>query len=327
MQARQQFLKSFESFFLCGLFALVAPVAWAQAYPSKPVHIVVPYAPSGGADILARLIGQNLGATWGQPFVIDNRAGAGASIGTDYVSKAAPDGYTLLMASPSHSINVSLYKNLTFDPQKDFTGVALAASGPLVLVVNGTNPVNSVKEFIGRAREKPGSINYASAGAGSSPHLAGELFKLMAKVDLVHVPYKGTSPALADLLGGQVQAMFAPVPTVIEHLKSGRLKALGVTTPKVFSALPKVRAIADDVPGYEVLQWWGIVVPAGTPPEIVARLSSGIKTVLRSPDIQKKLDAMGAEPGAMSPTEFDRLIREEVDKWSKVIKVANIQAE
>ena len=318
---------TFSKALLLVLWGLVAPIAWSQAYPTKPVRIVVPYAPGGGADLLARVIGQNLGATWGQPFVIENRAGAGASIGTDYVSRAAPDGYTLLMASPSHSINASLYKNLSFDPQKDFTGVALAASGPLVLVVTAANPVNSVKEFILRAREKPGSINYASAGAGSSPHLAGELFKLMAKVDLVHVAYKGTAPALADLLGGQVQAMFAPVPTVIEHLKAGRLKALGVTTPNAFSALPKVATIAADVPGYEVLQWWGIVVPGGTPPRIVAKLNSEIASVLRSPDLQKKLEAMGAEPGGQPPAEFDQLIREEVDKWSKVIKAANIQAE
>jgi tripartite-type tricarboxylate transporter receptor subunit TctC len=323
MRSDQTFIKAL----LLSLCTLVAPVGWAQAYPIKPVRIVVPYAAGGGADLLARLIGQNLGATWGQPFVVENRAGAGASIGTDYVSRAAPDGYTLLMASPSHSINISLYKNLSFDPQKDFTGIALAASGPLVLVVNAANPVNSVKEFIIRAREKPGSINYASAGAGSSPHLAGELFKLMTKVDLVHVAYKGTSPALADLLGGQVQAMFAPVPTVIEHLKAGRLKALGVTTPKVFSALPNVAAIADNVPGYEVLQWWGIVVPAGTPPRIIAKLNSEITNILRSPDMQKKLEAMGAEPGGQPPAEFDQLIREEVNKWSKVIKAANIQAE
>lgn len=323
MQSHQSYLRAL----LLALSALVPAIACSQAYPTKPVRVIVPYAPGGGADLLARVIGQNLGTMWGQPFVIENRAGAGASIGTDYASRAPADGYTLLMASPSHSINVSLYKNLSFDPQKAFTGVALAASGPLVLVVSAANPANSLKDFIVRAREKPGSINYASAGAGSSPHLAAELFKLMAKVDLVHVAYKGTSPALADLLGGQVQAMFAPVPTVIEYLKAGRLKALGVTTPKIFPALPKVPAIADEVPGYEMLQWWGFVVPAGTPPVIISKLNLEIANVLRSPDIQKKLEAIGAEPGGQSPSEFDRLIRDEVDKWAKVIKAANIQAE
>jgi tripartite-type tricarboxylate transporter receptor subunit TctC len=306
---------------------LSAPAAWSQAYPAKPVRIIVPYASGGGADMLARLIGQKLSVSWGQPVVVENKAGAGGAIGTDYVSKTAPDGYTLLMASPSHSINASLYKKLPFDAQKDFAGVVLAASGPLVLTVNASNPANSVKEFILQARAKPGTINYASAGVGSSPHVAGELFKMMAKVDLIHIAYKGTSPALTDLLGGQVQAMFAPVPTVIEYIKAGKLKALGVTTPTIFPALPKVPAIADDVPGYEVLQWWGIAVPAGTPPGIVSKLNADIAAALRSPDMQKKLDVMGAEPGGQSSTEFDRLIRNEVDKWARVIKTANIQAE
>jgi tripartite-type tricarboxylate transporter receptor subunit TctC len=293
---------------------LSAPAAWSQAYPAKPVRIIVPYASGGGADMLARLIGQKLSVSWGQPVVVENKAGAGGAIGTDYVSKTAPDGYTLLMASPSHSINASLYKKLPFDAQKDFAGVVLAASGPLVLTVNASNPANSVKEFILQARAKPGTINYASAGVGSSPHVAGELFKMMAKVDLIHIAYKGTSPALTDLLGGQVQAMFAPVPTVIEYIKAGKLKALGVTTPTIF-------------PAYEVLQWWGIAVPAGTPPGIVSKLNADIAAALRSPDMQKKLDVMGAEPGGQSSTEFDRLIRNEVDKWARVIKTANIQAE
>lgn len=317
----------FQSIVLAACALLFAPLAWSQAYPAKPVRIIVPYPPGGGADLLARVIGQKLSAGWGQPVIVDNKAGAGGSIGTDYVAKAAPDGYTLLMASPSHSINASLYKNLSFDAQKDFTGVVLAASGPLVLVVRTSNPVNSVKEFILQARAKPGSINYASAGVGSSPHLAGELFKTMAKVDLVHIAYKGTAPALTDLLGGQVEAMFAPVPTVIEYMKAGKLKALGVTTPKIFPALPKVPAIADDVPGYEVLQWWGIVTPAGTPAKIVGKLNADIAAALRSPDIQKKLDTMGAEPGGQSAAEFDRLIHAEVSKWAEVIKAANVQPE
>jgi tripartite-type tricarboxylate transporter receptor subunit TctC len=306
---------------------LSATAAWSQAYPAKPVRIIVPYASGGGADMLARLIGQKLSVNWGQPVVVENKAGAGGAIGTDYVSKTAPDGYTLLMASPSHSINASLYKKLPFDAQKDFAGVVLAASGPLVLTVNASNPANSVKEFILQARAKPGTINYASAGVGSSPHVAGELFKMMAKVDLIHIAYKGTSPALTDLLGGQVQAMFAPVPTVIEYIKAGKLKALGVTTPTIFPSLPKVPAIANDVPGYEVLQWWGIAAPTGTPAKIVSKLNADIAAVLRSPDIQKKLDVMGAEPGGQSSAEFDRLIRDEVDKWARVIKTANIQAE
>jgi len=315
-----------QSLALAASLALPTMPAWSQDYPSKPVRIIVPYAPGGGADILARLIGQKLGASWGQPVIVDNKAGAGGSIGTENASRAAADGYTLLMASPSHAINVSLYKSLSFDAEKDFNGVALVASGPLVLVVNASNPANTVKEFIEQAQAKPGSINYASAGVGSSPHLAGELFKMKAKVDLVHVAYKGTSPALTDLLAGQVQAMFAPVPTVIEHLKGGKLKALGVTTLTEFSALPKVPAVAADVPGYEVLQWWGIVAPAGVPANILTKLNTDIAATLRSPEVQEKLKAMGAEAGGQSAAQFDDLIHSEIVKWGEVVKATNMQA-
>ena len=313
------------------MFCLVATVfsvqAPAQSYPDKSVRLVVPYPPSGGADILARALGQKLTAQWGQTVVVENKAGAGGSIGTDMVSKAAADGYTLLMASPSHAINGALYKNLSFDPEKNFTGVVLAASGPLVLVVNQSDPVNTVKEFIALARSKPGAINYASAGIGSSPHLAGELFSLMAQIKMTHIAYKGTGPALTDLMGGQVQAFFAPVPTVIEHIKNGRLKALGVTTPQSFSAIPTVPPIAQDIPGYSVLQWWGIVAPAGTPPAIVTKINHDVAAILKSEDMQKQLASMGAEPGGQSPAEFDALIREEVIKWSEVIQKASLKAE
>jgi tripartite-type tricarboxylate transporter receptor subunit TctC len=309
----------------CALAA--ASGASAQEYPTRQIRIVVPYAPGGGADILARDIGQKLGQQYKQAVVIDNRAGAGASIGTEYASRTKPDGYTLLMASPSHAINASLYKSLPFDPIKDFTPVALAGSGPLVLVVNASSPIHTLKEFLATARAKPGWINYASAGVGSSPHLAGELFNMMAKVNIVHVSYKGTAPALTDVLGGQVQAMFAPVPTVIEYLKAGKLRALGVSTLKPFSALPKVPAIADEVPGYEVLQWWGFVVPTGTPAEVVVKLNRDIDAILDQPDMRQKFAVMGAEPGGGSPGQFDTLIRGEVAKWAEVIKTAHVQSE
>lgn len=309
-------------------FALISMAdAAAQQYPAKQIRIVVPYPPGGGADILARDISQKLGQQYQQPIIIDNRAGAGASIGTDYASRANPDGYTLLMASPSHAINTSLYKSLASDPVKDFAPIALVGSGPLVLVVNASSPVHSVKEFIAAAQAKPGWINYASAGVGSSPHLAGELFKMMAKVNIVHVSYKGTAPALTDLLSGQVQAMFAPVPTVIEYLKAGKLRALGVSTLKPFSALPNVPAIADDVPGYEVLQWWGLVAPTGTPENVIAKLNHDIDAILAQPDMSHKFDVMGAEPGGGSTAQFDKLIRDEVAKWAGVIKAAHVQAE
>ena len=299
----------------------------AQTYPEKPVKLVVPYPPSGGADILARAIGQKLSLQWDQPVIIENKAGAGGSIGTDMVAKAPADGYTLLMASPSHAINGSLYTNLSFDPEKNFTGVVLAASGPLVLVVNSTNPINTVKEFIALARSKPGSINYASAGIGSSPHLAGELFSLMADIKMTHIAYKGTAPALTDLMGNQVQAFFGPVPTVIELLKSGKLKALGVTTPQAFAALPKVPAIAQDLPGYSVLQWWGIVTPTGTPAPIIEKINHDVSAILREPEMQKQLEAIGAEPGGQPAAQFDILIHDEVLKWAEVIKNANLKPE
>ena len=308
--------------------ALAPGSAWAQAYPDKPIRLVVPYAPGGGADILARAIGQKLADAWKQPVVVDNKAGAGSTIGTKFVATAPADGYTLLMASPSHPINQTLYKNPGFDAVKDFSGVILVASGPLVLVVIASSPATTVEEFIAQAKAKPGAINYASAGTGSSPHLAGELLKLMAKVDLAHIAYKGTAPALADLMGGQVQAMLAPVPTVLSLVKSGRLKALAVTTPEPFSALPGVPAIgAKSVPGYEVLQWWGVTAPAGTPRAVINQLNAEIGKILRSPDMQERLAGMGAAPGGGSPDRFDELIRDEVAKWAKVITAANVKSE
>jgi tripartite-type tricarboxylate transporter receptor subunit TctC len=304
-----------------------APAALAQAWPSRPVHLVVPYSPAGGADILARAIGQKLSEKWGQPVIVDNRAGAGSSIGTAYVAKSAPDGYTLLMASPSHSINQTLYKHLTFDAIKDFSPVVLAASGPLVIVVNPSNPAKTVKDFIAQARAKPNSVNYASAGVGSSPHLAGELFQMMTKTKMLHVAYKGTGPALTDVMAGQAQSMFAPVPAIVEFLQGGQLRALGVTSLKPFRALPKVPAIADDVPGYEVLQWWGIVAPAGTPTNIITKVNADVAEALRAPDMKKNLDTMGADPGGQPPAQFAKLIGDEVVKWAKVIKAAHVQAE
>ena len=307
------------------LIGMMVPVA--NAYPDKQVRIVVPYPPGGGADLLARAIAQKLTTQWGQSVLVENKAGAGGSIGTDMVSKAPADGYTLLMASPSHSINGSIYKNLSFDAQKNFKGVVLAASGPLVLVVNGNSPFNSLQDFIQAAKEKPGSINYASAGVGSSPHLAGELFKMLAKIEMTHVAYKGTTPALTDLMGGQVQAFFAPVPAVIQHIQSGKLRALGVTTPDRFAAIKQVPPIAEIVPGYSVLQWWGIVTPTGTPDAVIQTINKDVAQALRSPEMQAQLAKMGADPGGQPPANFDKLIADEVVKWADVVKAANLKAE
>jgi tripartite-type tricarboxylate transporter receptor subunit TctC len=310
---------------IAALTTLNTSAVLAQSFPTKPVTIVVPYAPGGGADILARTLGQKLSIRWGQPVLIDNRAGAGGSIGTAFTAKAPADGYTLLMASPSHTINGSLYKNLPFDAVKNFSPVVLGASGPLVLVVKNSSPYSNLKEFLQVARAKPGSINYASAGAGSSPHLAGELFKLRAKVDMQHIAYKGTAPALTDILGGQVQVMFAPVPTVIEQIKSGALRALAVTSAKPFSALPQVPSINDELPGFEVLQWWGIVAPSGTPQTVITRINNDVATVLRTPEIQEKLAIIGADAGGQSAAYFAKLIDTEVPMWAEVVKAANVQ--
>ena len=322
-------MKSKSIYSICAaLFLLLgAGPSFAQSYPNKTVKIVVPYPPGGGADLLSRAISQQLSASWGQPVIIENRGGAGGSIGTDMVSKTPPDGYTLLMASPSHAINGAIYKNLAFDAERDFNGVALAASGPLVLVVNGNSPFNSISDFIEAAKKNPGSINYASAGVGSSPHLAGELFKMMAKVDMTHIAYKGTNPALTDLLGGQVQAFFGPVPAVIQHIQSGKLKALGVTTPERFNAIKQVPPIASVVPGYSVLQWWGFVTPAGTPKIVIDKINKDVADILKSPEMMDRLAKMGAEPGGQSPAYLDKIISEDVIKYGAVVKATNLKAE
>lgn len=305
---------------------LATDAALAQGYPEKAVTIVVPYAAGGGADILARLLSQKLGPIWGQPVVVENRPGAGGSVGSAHASRAAPDGYTLLMASPSHTINASLYKSLPFDAVKDFDPAVLVASGPLALVVPAQGSIQTLDDFVKQVKE-PGAINFASAGVGSSPHLAGELFNQMAHAKMTHIPYKGTAPALTDLLADRVQVMFAPVPTVMPHLKSGALKVLAVTSLEPFAALPGVPALAQRFPGYEVLQWWGLVAPAGTPPAVLGKLNTDVATVLRSPDVQERLAALGAVAGGQPASQFGDLIKGEIPKWAEVIKAANVQPE
>jgi tripartite-type tricarboxylate transporter receptor subunit TctC len=303
--------------------------AMAQGYPNKPVTLVIPFSPGGGTDIVGRLIGQKLSVLWNQPVIIDNRAGANTLIGTDYVSRAAGDGYTLLMASPSHTINPSLYKkSIRFDAQKDFAGAALVATGPLVLVVNSTVPVKNVHDLIALAKAKPGTINYASAGTGSSPHLAGELFDNLAQVQMTHVPYKGTAPATTDLLGGQVQAAFSPLPGVLQYIKTGKLRALGLTSSKRFPELLDVPTIAESgVPGYEVVQWWGIIAPSSTPKDVLKKINADVAKILDSPGVKEELAKLGAEPGHGSPEQLDTLIRNEIVMWGKLIDSAKITAD
>ena len=302
--------------------------AFAQTFPNKPVKLVVPFPAGGGTDIVGRLIAQKLADAWQQPVVVDNKPGANTLIGTEYVANAPADGYTLLMASPSHTINASLYKNIKFDTQKAFAGVAVVATGPLVLVVNQSVPAQNVRELVALAKAKPRTISYASAGTGSSPHLAGELFEHLAGVDMMHVPYKGTAPATTDLIGGQVQAAFSPLAGVLPHILSGKLRALALTGPKRLATMPDVPTIAESgIPGYDVQQWWGIVAPSGTSKEILKKISADVAKILQMPSVQEQIAKIGAEPGQGSPEQLDALIRKEIIQWKKIIDAAKIVAE
>ena len=306
--------------------ALSAPVAWAQApaaaYPAKPIRLVVPFPPGGATDILARAVGQRLTDAWGQPVIVDNRPGAGGNIGTELVAKSAPDGYTLEMGTVgTHAINASLYSKLPYDHVKDFAPVVLVAGVPNVLVVNPALPVSSVAELIAYAKANPGKLNFASSGNGTSIHLSGELFRTMAGVEITHVPYKGSAPALQDLIAGQVQLMFDNLPPSLPQIKAGRLKALAVTSAKRAPALPDVPTMAEaGLPGFEASSWFGILAPAGTPPAVVAKLNAEVAKWLASPEAQEKLLAQGANPAGGTPEDFAKHIAAETAKWAKVVK-------
>ena len=307
----------------------MATCAAAQTYPTKPIRLVVPFPPAGTTDILAREVGQRLSEVLGQPVVIDNRPGAAGNIGSDLVAKAAPDGYTLLMCTvSSHAINPGLYSKLPYDHIKDFAPIALVARVPNVLEVTPSLPVKTVADLIKLAKEKPGQINFASSGSGTSIHLSGELFKTMAGVDMVHVPYKGSAPALVDLVGGQVQVMFDNLPSSLQQIKAGKLRAVAVTSAQRAPALPDVPTIAESgLPGFEATSWFGVLAPARTPPEIIKRLNAEIDKWLQSPEAKEKLLAQGALPAGGSPEEFAAYIRAETDKWAKVIKASGAKVD
>jgi len=306
--------------------AMAAPsLAWSQAYPVRPVHVVVGFAAGGGADIMARLIGQAVSERLGQQIVVDNRPGAGTNIATEVVAKAAPDGYTLLLANSPNSINTTLYDNLSFDFTRDIVPVASIGRVPLVMVVNPALPANTVPEFIAYAKANPGKVNMGSGGNGAPDHMSGELFKAMAGVAILHVPYRGVAPAIADLLGGQVQVIFGTMPAVIALVKSGKLRALAVTTAKRSDQLPDVPTIAEFVPGYEASQWYGIGAPKGTPAEAIERLNRETNAVLADPKMQARLAELGASPLPGSPAEFGKLIADETAKWAKVVKLAGVK--
>ncbi len=294
--------------------------ARAQTYPTRPVTIIVGFAAGGAFDITARLIGQFLSERLGQPFVIENRPGAGSNVATETVARARADGYTLLLVGVPAAINATLYSKLNYNFVRDITPVAGIARVPVVMVVNASVRAKTVPEFIAYAKANPGKIDMASAGNGSTPHMAGELFKTMAGVDLTHVPYRGGAPALADLLGGQVQVYFAPLPEVIPHIISGKLRALAVTTATRADVLPDIPAMADFVQGYEASAWYGLAVPSKTPVDVVEKLNNEINVGLASAEFKARLADLGGTPLPGSPTDFGKLIAAETAKWAAVIK-------
>jgi len=309
--------------------AAAASEASAQAYPNRPVRILVPFPAGAGVDIVARMLGLPLTDLWGQATVVDNRPGAGGTIACELAAKAAPDGYTLLLGNIStFAMAPSLYKKVNYDPVQSFAPITLVNTSANVLVAHPSVPAATTQALIALAKAKPGQINYASAGSGTSPHLAAELFKSMAGVDLVHVPYKGSPQALTDLLGGQTQIMFASLVSALPHIRQARLRALGVTSLKRAAALPDLPAISEaGLRGYDVSVWMGIVAPAGTPPAIIAQLNRQIGALLQSPDIRERLAVQGLEAASNSPAEFRSYIASEVRKWAVVIKQAGVVAD
>ena len=295
-------------------------IARAQAYPSRPVRIVVPFAAGGSTDIIARLIGQWLSERLGQQFVIENRPGAGSNVGTEVVVNALPDGYTLLLVGASSAINATLYEKLSFNFLRDITPVAGVISIPFIMAVNPSFPAKTVSEFIAYARANPGKVNVASGGNGTAGHLSGELFKTMAGINMVHVPYRGEGPALSDMLGGHVQAMFGTMPASIEYVRAGKLRALAVTTATRLEALPDIPTVGEFVTGYEASGWQGLGAPKNTPADIVNKLNEEINAGLADPKIKTRVTDMGGMVLAGSPTDFGKLIADETEKWGKVVK-------
>lgn len=296
------------------------------AFPERPVTLVVPFAPGGGTDIVSRVLAEGMGRDLGQTVIVENRPGAGTVIGTQFVARSEPDGYTLVMATFAHAVNPSLHKNLPYDTERAFTPVALVAHSPNVLVVNPQSPFHSVQDLLDEARAKPGTLNYGSFGNGTSAHLAGELFKNLAKVDLVHVPYKGSAPALNDLMGGQIQLMFTTVASVASHIKSGKLRALAVTSAERSKAFPDLPTVAEaGVPGYQAESWYGVYAPAGTPEAAVQRLHTAIAHAVRTPAFQERVAEEGLVVDAGPPQQLSSYVKAEEHRWSQVVRDAHLQ--
>ena len=317
------------------LYPLAAAVAATMAlvahaatpYPTKPIRIIVAYTPAGATDILARVVGQKLTESWGQPVIVDNRAGAAGNIGTEVAAKANPDGYTLIMGTAgTHGINVSLYRQLNWHPLRDFAPVSLVAMVPNIMVVNNALPFKSVRELIAYAKANPGKLSYGSPGNGSTAHLSMELFKSMTGNNPVHIPYKGSAGVLADVMGGQIAVTIDNMPPYLPQVKAGKIRALAVSPAKRSTAAPDLPTIAEaGVPGYDSGAWFGLLAPAGTPKDIVNKLSAETARILKMPDVNKRISELGGEPVGSTPEEFAALIKSEIAKWAKVIKDANVE--
>lgn len=313
----------------CGTgLAVTAVDALSQAYPAKPIRFIVPFVPGGSSDFFARVIGPELSESLGQQVVIDNRGGAGGTIGTELASRAAPDGYTILLGTANTAMNVSLYSKWTVDPVRDFRAVALLGSAPNILAVHPSLPVKTVKDLIALAKARPGQINYASGGSGSTSHLATELLKALAKVELLHVPYKGTGPAIVAVLSGEASVVVPPASVVLPHMKTGRLRGLAIASAARFEAAPDLPTVAESgVPGYEASQWYGVLVPRGTPDEVVTRLNRELVRIVRSAEFKARLVKDATMALGSTPQEFAAYLNDEIAKWAKVVKFSGARVE
>jgi tripartite-type tricarboxylate transporter receptor subunit TctC len=307
---------------------LLPCLAFAQAYPARPVRIIVPYPPGGATDVMARIVAQKLNEFWPQSAVVENKPGASGTVGSEIVAKSAADGYTLLLQGTQHAINLSLYKQLPYDTLRDFAPVAYVASAPFLLVVHPSVPANSVAELIAYIKATPGGLNYGSSGVGGGAHLAGEIFKTVAGVQLTHIPYKGAAPAMADLLGGQIPMVFDPIPTSITQVRSGRIKALAITSAKRSALMPELPTVAESgLPGFDVVAWFGLYAPAATPKDIVTKLNADVNRVLQLPEVREKFAGLGAESMPMGTDQFALHLRAEIAKFAKAIKDSGATAE
>ena len=314
--------------FAIAMSGALCSVVLAQSYPAKPIRLIVPYAPGGGVDIVARTTAQELIKRLGQQVIVENRTGAGGNIGSDAVAKAAPDGYTLLMASPANTINPSLYAKMPYDPARDLVAIALVGSVPAVLVANRSLPAHSIKQLVALAKSKPGALTYGSGGSGTTEHLAGEMFKSAAGIDLLHVPYKGGAQVMVDLIAGQIALMFSNQLAVLPHIKSGRMKALGVASNERSAVLPDVPTFTESgFPDLKVSVWWGVMGPAAIPKEIVTQLNRQIVAALASPEMKDRLESMSARPLGGTPEQFAAFFNEETSRWARVVKASGAKVD